>query len=58
MTPVRLELVAQSETEVIKCFSCSIQLIMKLILLINVEISTIIGILTFISKINSAFEFF
>ena len=38
--------------EVIKLFSCSAQLILKFILLINVKMPTIVGILTFISRIN------
>ena len=39
--------------EVIKLFSCSTQLSTKFILLINVKISTIVGILTFMSMINT-----
>ena len=38
--------------EVIKRFSCSAQLRLKFILLINVKMPTIVGILTFISRIN------
>ena len=38
--------------EVIKLFSCSAQLRVKFILLINVKMPTIVGILTFISRIN------
>ena len=38
--------------EVIKLFSCSTQLRMTFILLVNVKMSTIVGILTFISRIN------
>ena len=38
---------------VIKLFPCSTQLSMKCILLINVKMPTIVGILTFISMINS-----
>ena len=38
--------------EVIKLFSCSAQLSQKFILLINVKMPTIVGILTFISRIN------
>ena len=41
--------------EVIKLFSCSTQLRLKLILLINVKMPTIVGILTFISRINYQF---
>ena len=39
-------------SEVIKLFSCSAQLRLKFILLINVKMPTIVGILTFISRIN------
>ena len=35
-----------------KLFSCSVQLRSKFILLINVKMPTIVGILTFISRIN------
>ena len=38
--------------EVINSFSCSTQLSLKFILLINVKMPTIVGILTFISRIN------
>ena len=38
--------------EVIKHFSCSAQLRLKFILLINVKMPTIVGILTFMSRIN------
>ena len=38
--------------EVIKLFSFSTKLSMKFILLINVKMPTIVGILTFISRIN------
>ena len=41
--------------EVIKLFSCSTQLSLKFILLINVKMPTIVGILTFISRINYQF---
>ena len=40
--------------EVIKPFSCSTQLSKKFILLINVKMSTIVDILTFISMINTS----
>ena len=43
-----------SGLEVIKLFSCSTQLSMKFILLINVKMPTIVGILTFISMINTS----
>ena len=42
--------------KVIKLFPCSTQLPMKFILLINVKMPTIVGILTFISKINTTSE--
>ena len=38
--------------EVTKLFSCSAQLRLKFILLINVKMPTIVGILTFMSRIN------
>ena len=38
--------------EVIKLFSCSAQLRLKFILLINVKMPTIVGILTFMRRIN------
>ena len=38
--------------EVIQLFSCSAQLRLKFNLLINVKMPTIVGILTFISRIN------
>ena len=44
--------------EVINLFSCSAKLRLKFILLINVKMPTIVGILTFISRINySLMEF-
>ena len=42
--------------KVIKLFLYSTQLSMKLILLINVKMPTIVGILTFISMINTTYE--
>ena len=42
--------------EAIKLFSSSTQLSTKFILLINVKMPTIVGILTFISMINTASE--
>ena len=44
--------------EAIKLFSCSTQLCVKLILLINVKMPTIVGILTFINRINTVSESF
>ena len=43
----------KSGPEVIKLFSCSTQLKMKFLLLINVKMPTIVGILTFMNKKNS-----
>ena len=43
---------SRSGPEVIKLFSCSTQQSMKFILLINVKMPTIVGFLTFISRIN------
>ena len=45
-----------SGPEVIKHFPCSTQLSIKFILLINVKMPTIVGILTFISMINTSTE--
>ena len=45
-----------SDPEVLKVFSCSTQLSMKFILLINVKMPTMVGILTFISMINTKSE--
>ena len=45
-----------SGLKVIKLVSCSTQLSMKCIMLINVKMPTIVGILTFISMINTTFE--
>ena len=42
--------------ETIKLFSCSSQLSMKFILLINVKMPTIVGFLTFIRRINTTSE--
>ena len=42
-----------SGPEVIKLFSCSIQLSTKFIMLINVKMPTLVGILTFLSMINT-----
>ena len=39
--------------EVIKLFSCSTQLSMKIFLLINVKMPTIVGIVSFMSRKNS-----
>ena len=44
--------------EVIKLFSCSTQLSIKFIMLINVKMPTIVGILTFISMINTTCQSF
>ena len=55
MTLSEQELISQTRTgpEFIKLFSCSNQLSMKFILLINVKMPTIVGILTIISMINT-----
>ena len=45
-------------SEVKKLFSCSTQLSMQFILIINVKMPTIVGILTFISMINTTFDRF
>ena len=45
-------LLAAPGPEVIKLFSCSAQVSLKFILLINVKMPTIVGILTFMSRIN------
>ena len=42
-----------SGPEVIKLFSCSTLLSIKLFLLVNVKMPTIVGILTFVSGKNS-----
>ena len=44
------------ESEVIKHFSCSRQLSIKFIMVINVKMPTIVSILTFISMINTAIK--
>ena len=49
---------AANRPEVIKLFSYSTQLSTKFILLINVKMPTIVGILTFISMINTTSEIF
>ena len=47
----------QSEgPEVIQLFSCSTQLSIEFIKLINVKMPTIVGILTFVSMINETSE--
>ena len=48
-----VDLYEPSGPEVIKLFSCSTQLSMKFILLINVEMPTVVGISTFMSRKNS-----
>ena len=47
---------SKTDPEVIKLFSCSTQLSMKLFLLINVKMPAIVGILTFISGKNSILD--
>ena len=46
----------KTRPEVIKLFLFSTQLSTKFILLINVKMPTIVGILTFISMINTTYE--
>ena len=55
---IALQLAHNVETgpEVIKKMSCSTQLSTKFILLINVKMPTIVGILTFISMVNTTSE--
>ena len=48
--------VSFSGIEVIKLFSCSTQLSTKFIMLITAKMPTIVGILAFISMINTASE--
>ena len=55
-TEYPLPLIWRSGPEVIKLFSYSTQLSMKFIPLINVKMPTIVGILTFISMINTTSE--
>ena len=50
------QLESSSGPVVVKLFSYSTQLSTKVIMLINVKMPTIIGILTFISVINTTFE--
>ena len=45
--------IMQPGPEAIKLFSCSTHLSLKFILLININMATIIGIITFISRINN-----
>ena len=46
----------ETDPEVIKLFPCSTQLSTKFILLTNVKMPTLVGILTFIRKINTTSE--
>ena len=50
---VRQAILYVERHEVIKLFSCSTELSMKIFLLINVKMPTIVGILTFMSRKNS-----
>ena len=50
-----MSLRSRAGPEVIKLFSCSTQLSLKFILLINVKMPTTVGILTFMSRINYQF---
>ena len=49
-----LEISVYFGLKVLKQFSCSAHLGMKLILLINIKMPTIVGILTFISRMNNS----
>ena len=51
-----LYLLIRPGPEVIKLLPCSTQLRTQFILLINVKMPTIVGILTFISMINTSYE--
>ena len=51
-------MVSYAGIRVVKLFPCSIQLIMPFILLINVKMPTVVGILTFISRMDIVFESF
>ena len=52
-----MDLVARKNgPDIIKLFSCSTQLSMKFIMLINVKMPTTVGIKTFISMMDTAFE--
>ena len=53
---IRVCSVCNTGPKVIKLFPCSIRLSTKFILLINVKMPTIVGILTFISMINTTTE--
>ena len=44
---------SSSRIEVIKLFACSTQMTMKFIMLVNVKMPTAVGVLTFISIINT-----
>ena len=54
MISIRQKEILLPGSEVIKLFSCSTQLSMKFIMLINVKMPTIVGILTLISMINTS----
>ena len=56
LDPKQAQQNVQPGTEVIKLLSCSTQLSTKFIRLINVKMPTIVGILTFISMINTTSE--
>ena len=56
LTSPKLLRLTRSDHEVIKLFSCSNQLSIKFIMLINVKMPTIVGILTFVSMINTTSE--
>ena len=53
-----MQISLKPDPKVIKLISCSTQLSTKFILHINVKMPTIVGILTFISRINTISECF
>ena len=53
---VYMSSIANQTSWVIKLFSCSTQLSMKFILLINVKMATIVGISAFMCRINTTSE--
>ena len=53
-----MSIVIRLASKVIKCFSCSIQLSLNFILLVYVKMPTVVGILTFIRRINVFYTYF
>ena len=56
MIPITAVELNKPGPEVLKLFSCSTQLSMKIILLMNVNMPTIVDILTFMSMVNTTSE--